>query len=683
MGFYILAAMAVPFVVLVIIIVVIVALVKMSKGKNTSSAPAPKLAPKPEVAPASETPKPAKQENQIDTPEQPAEEEKAKQENPPVETEPKKPEMKEAVTKPKHEVTQKLKPQKSKKGLIIAIAILVLLIVLGVGGYLLFKKISGSLKFVASTSSPVSSLDGEFTASLKPIKAEVDSDASRAVTKTVSSAGAVLQTQGADGTLYTLTVPVDATILPSKVTMTPLTNVPVNGYKSKVVGGVALTGSFDFIRPAYLTIQPNQKKPEGKLGFNYCAPGSRGFSPEVCAGMAGIPFTFGVAPGKVVAFASQSGKEDAQVFLEPTIYTGMKDTYTAQLLYPGAYFADNATKEDVEKFAQTTFSLGADFTNKTEVLMHLAALGGKLDPYKSEIERFERDKTDYPREVLKSAILLRAIGNKDAAQKRTDDYYNTISKRSKNIRSSYTPIIRNAGTIRQVNVSAAKQHRFVAAKANSNIAYAADSVRIAIQDYVPGTNGGEENYDWPIPDYEGDNGTDYGDGWTPRTWQEIWNELCPPGTPPDLTDWSDIEAEAAAQKKADDELEKNCRDEINKENNTSCEKAQAIRTIIALGRMKGTDYESFSKIVNDCAKKCTTMEECEDMGDMGDKWGNGGISNDARSRISDLLKSNTDCDLAHKEGLADYGKNSCEDSGGGSDLPELAPMPSGPPSLDL
>jgi hypothetical protein len=99
--------------------------------------------------------------------------------------------------------------------------------------------------------------------------------------------------------------------------------------------------------------------------------------------------------------------------------------------------------------------------------------------------------------------------------------------------------------------------------------------------------------------------------------------------------------------------------------------------------MKGTDYASFSKIVGECAKKCTTMEECEDMGDMGDKWGNNTISMDARMRISDLLKNNQDCNLAKKKGLEDFGKNSCESDGSGSDLPEVPPPSSGPPSLDL
>ncbi|MCX6809776.1 MAG: hypothetical protein NTZ65_03470 [Candidatus Berkelbacteria bacterium] len=662
------------FFVIIIVPIGIVVLIIISRRKSNQSnaaavpvQPAQVQAPKPEEKP--EEPKPETK---------PVEKEKEPEEPPAS-----KAELKEAKPTETKTITQKPKKDgKKKTGLIIVIVVLLLLILLGVGGFYLYRKIANVFKGSINTSQSNESVEeGEYKASLKPIKAQTDTDKARSVTKTVSSAGAVLQTQGADGTLYTLNVPVDAIILPSEVTMTPLTNVPVSGYKDKVVGGVVLTGGFDFIRPTYLSIQPNRTKPEKKPAFSYCVVGSRGFDPEVCAGAAGIPFTSGVAPGKIVAFASQSGKEDAQAFLEPTIYTGIKDTYTAQVLYPGAYFADNANKADVEKFAQTTFALGADFTNKTEVLMHLVALGGKIDPYKAEIKRFERQKTDYPREVLKSAILARAIGNKEIATKRIDDYYNTISKRSKNIRSSFVPVIRYAGVIRQVNSSAAKKHRF-AQSGKSNIAYAAEPVKLALDDFVPTGNGGDENYDSPLPNFEGDNGVDYGDGQPPRTWQDIWNELAPPGTtPPELQDWLDAVADAAAQKKADDELEKNCRDEINSKNTTACEKAQAIRTVVALGRMKGSDYNSFSGIINSCAKECATMEECENMGDLGDKWGNSTISNNAANSIQEfLLKNSQECDLAHKKGLADFGNNTCGDTDNSA---AEEPVPLGKPSLDL
>ncbi len=657
------------FVAIIAIIGIVVLIVVLRRKNNQNYGPA--------------TPAPPAQPVQIENSTQPKPEAIKPEDEPPIveksqppEPAPKKAEIKEAMPVEKKTITQKQKKpgKRSKKGLVIAIILILILILLGLGGLYLYKKIAKAFKInIGASESSESVESGEYTASLKPIKAQTDADKSRSVTKTISSAGTVLQTQGADGTLYTLTVPVGSIILPSELTMTPLTNVPVSGYKDKVVGGVVLSGSFDFIRPTYLSIQPNRQKPEKKPAFSYCVVGSRGFDPEVCAGLAGVPLTFGVAPGKIVAFSSQSGEEDAQAFLEPTIYTGMKDTYTAQVLYPGAYFADNASKLDVDKFAQTTFALGADFTNKTEVLMHLASLGGNLGPYKAEIKRFERGKKDYPREVLKSAMLALAIGDKEIAKIRTDDYYTAISKKSDNIRSSFIPIIRYAGLIRQVNSSANKKHRF--AKSDPNVAY-------AIDDFVPSGNGGDENYDWPLPNYEGDNGVDYGDGTPPRSWQDIWNELFPPSSnPPDLRDWSDAEAEAAAQKKADDELEKNCRDELNAKYITACEKAQAIRTIIALGRMKGTDYDSFSGIINECSKNCTTMEECEDMGDLGDKWGNGTIRDNAANSIQEfLLKSKQECDLAHKKGLADYGNNSCE-STDSSDAPEAIPI--GPPSLDL
>jgi myo-inositol catabolism protein IolC len=107
-------------------------------------------------------------------------------------------------------------------------------------------------------------------------------------------------------------------------------------------------------------------------------------------------------------------------------------------------------------------------------------------------------------------------------------------------------------------------------------------------------------------------------------------------------------------------MEAGARATLDKSHATACEKAQAVQTLIALDRVKSSELERFKQIVLDCANKCTTMEECEGMGDIGDRWGSSEITNAANTQIMVLLQSATDCDLAKKKGLSDYGNNACE-----------------------
>lgn len=534
-------------------------------------------------------------------------------------------------------------PPKKKSKCCFWLVILILLLLLGAGGYYWFTHRE-------KTASTQTGFSGE----LKAVTPTADE--AKKVSKTLTSAGGVMQVEAGDGTLYTLTVPEDALILPSTVEMTPLSSSAVENYDSPAAGyGVMLDGKFSFIRPTYLTVQPKTKKPEKKPASNYCSVGSRIYNPELCAGMAGIPFVAGIAPGQVVVFSSTDRDE---VLLNPTVYTGMKNTWNAMLWGPGSYFADTINKPKAEALAKTTYVGSNDYVNQTEVLMHVAALGGDLSPFTDEIKRFARGKGDYPREVLKAAIIGLAIGNQEVFTARSQEYYDIYPRKFDDVRSTFIPWARYASTYRQLLAMNRPEYK------NHKTSFWQIDTALAIQDWedLP-TGSSESDYVDSLPNYDGDNGVDYGDEPNNSTsWDDIMNSLLPPDNSGSgkLQDWSNVEQTDQRNRGTDDIIEAGARATLDISHYTACEKAYAIQTLIALDRVKSSELERFKQIVLDCANKCATLETCEGMGDIGDRWGSSDISNAANTQILVLLQNAEDCDLVHKKGLADYGDNTCE-----------------------
>ena len=550
----------------------------------------------------------------------------------------------------------------SKKGFrwwyccIIAAACLILLAILYFGLAYVLNKLNGGSR------GPTSKATGELKVATPKLEEANTKSA------TFSSAGGVMSVRGNDGTLYTLTVPPEALILPSTVTITSLSELPLSGIDRATAGnGVALAGKFSFIRPAYLTIQPNTEKLGKKAKADYCSVGSAMYEPEVCAGLAKIPFGLGVAPGQVLAGVHP--ERSNQILLEPTVYTGMKNTTNGIIYWPGNYFAAKVDKDTVEKFAKMTLDNGADIVNLGETYIHLAALGGDLTPYKSEIARFERGKDDYPREVLKDAMVALAMGDKKTATARVNGYKDTISKKSKDIRSTFIPWMRYAAITMQVDAQVARKGKKISF-GGTHIAYASEA---QLQDWSEVRNrndGGDQSNNPPLRDYEGDNGVDYGDDrGNSSSWSDIWNNLFPPDSPePDpgngggdnIQDWGDVAANDAAQRNADDDIANGCWDTLSKEYASMCEKADAVRTLIALGRVNKDTQPIFADILAACAAQCGTLAECEGIGDIGDRWGNQDIINAVQKRMIDILQDAETCDIVKKKGLADYGQNECK-----------------------
>jgi len=450
--------------------------------------------------------------------------------------------------------------------------------------------------------------ENNFPGKLKIQQAAVDKD--NTITKTFGPVGDTMSIRAGNGTLYTLTVPPDALILPTAITMSPLKESPIAEYGEAVAGsGVFLDGSFSFIRPAFLTIQPNTSMPEiGKykaVTWGRCNIGSRGFDPEVCAGSKKLPFYGGVEPGKVVVHAD--AKEEL-IVLNPTIPIGETNVWNAHVFRSGAYFADKIGKEKALVLTKQTYSESADIINKSEVLMHLLTLGGDLAPFKEQIDRFEKEKKDYPREVLKTAIIALAVNDKDTYTERIKDFKDPFEKNLSNFKASFLYYPRYAALLIQL-----------------------EQKRKQVQNFFSKAVKAEEPLDgsWPseLPDFDETARNDTGG-----------------------SDWEE------------DMKKRTCsmlRYQVSGATSSCDKKAEAIETLESLCPLDEADKAAIRQQINACANKCKTPEECEQHGDAAVRYEATDAIAAVGYRILAFIEQGMDCTAETKKTLENYGQNFC------------------------
>lgn len=502
-----------------------------------------------------------------------------------------------------------------KKACWVVLIVLLLLIIIVVGIYFLFFRHTS---------------DQGFSGDLSIQKAEIDKE--RTVTKTVGTEGTVLQTQSEDGVLYTLTVPEDALILPAEVSLSPLKNLPIKNYGKADAGkGVYIQGNISFIRPAFLTVQPNTQKPTdvdktGATKWGRCSIGSRGFDPEVCAGLRKIPFNGGVEAEKIVINVNA---DNETILLNPTVPIGQKNVYTAHVWRDGAYLADNINKSEAEALAKLTYAKSYDYVNQSEILMHLLLLKGDLTPYKDQIKRFAREKKDYPREVLKGAIIALAVDDQESYKARIEDFQNKTEKNMSEARGGFMPQPRYVGLLDQIDADLAN-NKSTFFKLISR-ACAAD-VKCNVKEPPV-----EETPNW--------------DGLDITKW------------PTGLQDYDETAVSGATNNWEEDMKNRSrqkLRDILGSSIYSCSEKAWAAEALQNLGGLDASDCDAIKQILNKCANQCKTLEECEKQGDAAAGTGATDALTAVNYRITAFLESGTDCTSQTKKNLETYGQNFCQ-----------------------
>lgn len=514
------------------------------------------------------------------------------------------------------------------------------------------------------------------------IKKTVELETDSAQSKIFSAAGDTMWTRGSDGTLYTLTVPDGALILPSEVIITPLKQVAFDGYSTADLGrGVEISGNFSFIRPAFLTVQGNTPEPTeltntGVVKWGRCNIGSRGYDPEVCAADNKVPFGIGIDPGRVMLYGST--KFD-RILLNPTIPSG-ENVVNAYAFSPGYYMADDINKAEALDITRNTFAGSSDYTNQTEVLSHLLGLGGDLTEFKDEIAKFERQKKDYQREVVKGAILALSVGNEKAYQARMDDMKAKNDQNTDNPRSSFVPVYRYTAFLEQFMKDKLSLLYLVTQKAKAELpdydpssgngssdTSGGESFWDRLRDYNP-FDKGDSNPGDDLPDYQpgqeenGDNLPDYpGDNIPGGSDDDSDGDGTDWGTPTPSPD-SD-EAERARRDAEDYAREARKRQEQRYRNVIgssiySCgEKMQAIEALKRIVSLSAEDQKAIDNVINKCANSCKTLEECEGMGDKA--GGNRDAIAAINYRILAFIETGIDCEAQTKKTLENYGQNFC------------------------
>jgi len=540
--------------------------------------------------------------------------------------------------------------KKSKKWLIIIIVVLLLAII---ALFFLSKK----------TFSGLTSGDGYAGVLSLPENFVLDSE--RGVESTFGPAGGVLSVKASDGTLYTLTVPPESLIVPRKVTLTPLKTIPFNNYARAELGsGVFVGENVSFNRPAYLTIQP--KDTVGKSStkpldwWGRCAIGSRGYDPEICAGIKKIPLSVGIDPGKVVIYGT---KEFDQILLNPTIPTDAPDTYNTMVWRYGAYMADTINATEAKQLVDLTYANGNDTVNLAEPMLHLAALGGDIQVYKKEIADLAREKRDYPRETIKQMILADMVEDETTYQTRLEAIKSLYKKTIDNPKASFLPLPRYTALIRQLKANEKT-------KTGINFWGIRTAKAIELPDYDPNANNNESNPGDDLPDYvpPPDELPDYdpnkyADDDGPMTWPEL-PDYDPNNNdrndqdnhnPPELPDYVDDSADRA-NRDGDDATSDTWGSGGDVSSRTqACNALLDGLEALSYYGVLASNIEEIRRLLNDCADNCTTFEDCERYGDAGARYGATNAYYAAINRIKKFLSAGGDCDDAVKKDLSTYG----------------------------
>lgn len=507
-------------------------------------------------------------------------------------------------------------PKPKKKHTFLKILLLLLLLILlTVGGFFLYRYLVGG------KTQETQNTEERFAGELSPRDPKVDE--SKKVTKAIGPAGGVLQLETEDA-LYTLTIPPETIILPKNVSLAPLTEVPFSGYERNDFGNGVFVGPDDnFLnKTAFLTIEKNGKKPEKEPGWDRCEIGSRGYSPEICAGENNFPFNYGVEAGKVSLF---SNKERGLMFMQ-TIPSGEDSVASSRIIRGGAFLFDKLNKTETSQLAGEASENGKDLSTTVEPFAHLLSYGADLNPHKEKIHDLRRSKSSYPRALMETSMVAQAVGEKDVAKGKYEEFIKEYDQNFNFIRSAYLPWPEYHSTYHQISLMVEEKQTFLpkahARRSRGNVGRnnAANAAAQAIINYG--------NADW--------------------------------------------------HRLRKEEIER-ARGTLDDKRLSACEKLDAMEMllVITMGASEA-DKAKMRDLIKEAVKCCSTKEQCQQAAKIAEKLFDSESKYNAEKKIDEMSKKPcTPSDsLTHKQGLSDYGYNEpCEESSGssGSQNPQDVP----------
>lgn len=236
--------------------------------------------------------------------------------------------------------------------------------------------------------------DPLFQAPANPVNVTVTTDAARAVTQTVTSAGGTLTTTGADGSQFTLTIPARALTDSVVVTMTPITSMAGLPSGSLAAGVQLAPDGLVLEKDATLTIVPGQ--------------------PVALANQTPLGYQ-GSGTDLHVAMPASSGS-DIQIVVQHFSGWGIGDLLAAaRAALLNHFAASNEARLEAEIGRYLTEARQVALTGTSDEVPNLAALETALEAFYPLVvkPRVDAASSSCSNAVLALQTLLRYEGNRE------------------------------------------------------------------------------------------------------------------------------------------------------------------------------------------------------------------------------------------------------------------------------
>jgi len=275
--------------------------------------------------------------------------------------------------------------------------------------------------------------------SFTPINPDQFEDNSRFEYMIFDPNGGIISTEFTDGTKVYLVYPIDSFLIPTLVTLAPITRSPFSNYiPHNRFHGVSigpLDSTYSPQRPAYLVFDLNKNranisKPNTASACNYLF---NNFNPTICAASKNIPLGYGVDAGKVV-FGIDYNNEDQQLLY--TYPIGDPDLIVAQIYRNGVYFYDEVDATLAKQLGEITLAQSSSSTNELTAVAQILASNQTSEKASTYMNRMQFSSSNTPRESLQAVNLANKLNLANTVRAKLNEYDHSLDSYSTMIRAT-------------------------------------------------------------------------------------------------------------------------------------------------------------------------------------------------------------------------------------------------------